>query len=922
MYDLFKKGAILAIFLLVSVVLVDAQTSFTAQAGVSSGEICRGSTQVFPVTVDGSGSFTVNLEGGASSWSVAVPAGFKSQGKQVVFVYATPHSRVLPGAYTLNVLVSSQGNVQKVPLALTVQNCNDFSIIPATLEQTTCGCEKSAQYTYGIENKGNFADTYQLSLQSSVQDWLTLSTGQITLQPQERKNVVVTVQPACGMYGNQVFTLNVASLGTGQVSSVDAVIKVNNCYDYKLVAEKDSVEMCERTAESVPLLFENTADQSNTYTLSIVGPAWANLESSRLSLGSGTRGTAQLLLTPDFSVEGMFDVFVTAESDQGKVKQEQQISVRVKNCHAFTVDILSEQGQLCASGEKSFAVAVVNTGEVDKDVSLKSSLSWVDLSGESVSVAAGETVTVEALARTGNQSSGKYTLSITGTAVDASKQTAEDFLVLDVVDKESCFAVSVEGEDLRLSRESSATLPFRIIHTGLEAGEYVLSVSGDAASFSQVNPGVITVDAGNSETVYVYVAPSRAVNLGEYLLQFNVENDQGNVFATQKVTITVQEPAEDSLTGLTPVVEEEGKNVFSRVGDWFRRAFGSSDEEVTGDTVVEEPEAGEDLNKTDEVEIEVLEETEPSEEDVAEVPEEVLDEEETDTGVVQEPEVEETPVEEPETVEEPEEEESGLPEVDLRYNPVITEDVQFAFDDETHTLKIDAVRENSITVVIESDPQQLDLMVNESKEVDLNADGRNDILVTLEGIDENGDPRLMVVQLEQDKSYTNFIIIGIIILVVIILLSIFVFREKDEDLEGGVEPVVKEESVKEKPVAKEEKIEHVDAELENLDKIPVGRYVLGVLVLAVLIWLGFRYDFWSAVGVYKFYILLGVIILIILILIIKYWKSITDFFEEEDDFEEEKKDTDAIKKAVTGEEKKEKPKKKKPGKSKRKSVAG
>jgi hypothetical protein len=73
----------------------------------------------------------------------------------------------------------------------------------------------------------------------------------------------------------------------------------------------------------------------------------------------------------------------------------------------------------------------------------------------------------------------------------------------------------------------------------------------------------------------------------------------------------------------------------------------------------------------------------------------------------------------------------------------------FTFDGATtHTLRVDDVEGNLVTITISSDPQTLTLNVGESKEVDLNEDGINDVEVTLNSVD-NGVADIAIKKIEE-----------------------------------------------------------------------------------------------------------------------------------------------------------------------------
>ncbi len=69
--------------------------------------------------------------------------------------------------------------------------------------------------------------------------------------------------------------------------------------------------------------------------------------------------------------------------------------------------------------------------------------------------------------------------------------------------------------------------------------------------------------------------------------------------------------------------------------------------------------------------------------------------------------------------------------------------VQFDLNNETHSIKVNSVTQNSVTLTIHSEPINVTLTVGEEKEVDLNGDGKPDLVIKLISI-TNGVPNLYI----------------------------------------------------------------------------------------------------------------------------------------------------------------------------------
>src|SRR3989344_3070278 len=96
----------LIVLLLSILLLVPASFAFEINSNELAKTTCQGNTLLFTVSVFGTGSFNVNLDGSASSWSTAVPQGFLlNNNGRTIYIYSTPNNNVGPGSYSLNLVV-------------------------------------------------------------------------------------------------------------------------------------------------------------------------------------------------------------------------------------------------------------------------------------------------------------------------------------------------------------------------------------------------------------------------------------------------------------------------------------------------------------------------------------------------------------------------------------------------------------------------------------------------------------------------------------------------------------------------------------------------------------------------------------------------------------------------------------------------
>src|SRR3989344_18049 len=744
-----KRGLNL-IFTAVLVILLssnaNAELSFSTQETEKS--ICQSTTDVFTLFIKGTGNIIIEKEGTASSFSTIIPSSFETAVEKPVFVYITPNSKIQPDSYNLNLKIKDSSSEKIVPLKITVKNCNTFEV-SGELSKEVCSCN-SQTYEYTIRNTGMYKETYSISVNGNAKSLVELDKKEVTIDPGKSSKIVATVKTACNDKGTKDFTLKIESKANKAVASVDNSIKINSCFDYTATVSKESVSICEHTQQEVSISIDNTADTSNDYTLKVTGPTWANLDKEKLSVNSKNKGIANLILTPDYGVEGDFDIKLGIESKSGNVNKENIIKVNVRKCNSISLEATNPSEIVCQSTIKNIPIKIKNTGEVNKTLQLSADSDWVSIE-EEINVESSKEREVQLqLSPEISTPTGKYTVIVKAKSLDDSNIAEEISIEVQVTDVEKCYKPSIETKDkIEVLKENIVTSDITVENKGEEKADYEVSVTGTASEFIQINPSTITLESKQSEVMQIYIAPTIRTELGTYFATISVKGKGSSISDNKEITIEVKDSEENNqLTGKVTKNLKEFKK------------------ETT---------------------------------------------------------------------------------------------------------------------------------IRESREVDVNEDGNNDLKVTLESI-ENGNPTIKVIEINSNEvkenngslfsKYRNWIIGLIIVIILIVLASVFFSDDEEEEKEEDKE-----------------------------EKIRIGRYIVGLIILGVLYWLFKKYSVLQKVNLYKFYIILGIAILIVLVLITKYWNSIINFFEEEETEEEIKeKVKEVIEKKENAEEEKvevkEEPKKK------------
>lgn len=762
---------------------------FIVTNAASPDGMCPGSTGLFTDVVKNTGTSDISISimgsGSASAFATTVPYGFvlKPGKERTIYTYVSPKSTTKIGQYTLDISVSSNGDTETIPHAVNIKDCFEFVVQAKDKTKSLCPgyIEK---YDFVVENLGQYSSNYALGVTGQASEWVELSEEKITLGPGESKEVFAYVTVPSDSLGDYDF--NVVAASKGVVASDTATVEVLPCFDYNVKPEKNFLSFCEHSIQTIPVTIENRGSVVNFYDLEIDGPDWANIEQRRIEISAGGSKNVNLMLNPDYGVEGNFEVKLKAITDKGKIGTELVFNINVKKCHAVLIDIRQERDKICNSLTSNYDVVIKNTGEFEKDFKFViDGPVWVKLDRSSVKLAPGEEEILNLEVSPGFDTEVKeFDVKLQVMAMDTSKVMSEDKIVIETVAREDCYrpSVGLESKGVSVSYDGSATIPVVIENKGTYKAEYNVGISGTASSFVELNPAVVEVEPDKSEVVYLYVAPSGEIKDGDYTATISVRLGDSGILASDTVTISVVESAvgaEEFIPGAEETTEEvEAISIWDRIKNFFSKIFGRT---PSVEEINEETEEVEDLEDVD-----GEEETEEAEEVVSLN----LDEGESVNELMAEGDV-----------------------------------ATLMINEEEHEVTLNELAEGSVVLVIESEPIFVLLADGEVQEVDIDGDGVNDLRVTYNGMVDG----------KADLTYDK------------IMPSEEVEEVVEEEVP---EEVIEEEVVEETPeevvedgTVEEEVTEEVTGETEevaglgvwNSVKVYKGYIIAGIIILIIII---------------------------------------------------------------------------------------
>lgn len=769
------------LFILMFIVLINSVYAFELIPSKSTIDpLCPRSTGLFTdvITSDKNSFYTVNVEGDGAKWSTSVPSGFilKAGEEKTIYTYVTPNIDVSSGNYFVNTVVSTEDGTKKVTHSFTVKNCYLSDLSFKQNSRTACPGDKGILYELLLRNSGEYRENYELSVKG---DGITLSNNVVALNPDESKTIYAYVDAGEHDEGIEQFNVVAKTSNGNTIEAGGAVFNINHCYDFDVIADRNTFSICDGEKDSAQLTITNLGSTDNIYSLVLEAPEWVNVDKNSVELIKGSNGVINLEMSPEYGIEGSFNVVVKTIPKYGYEVIKDSYNVDVKKCNNVEVDIVKIDETMCMDEKLSYDAVIYNNGMIAKDYDISlNAPDWISLSNDNIHLNAGEKKTV--LLNVDNASVGNYIVGVKVDAVDDSV-SSEDKFILNIKSLEECYnaELSMSGREI-VYYDDSVSIPVTVKNLGSRTASYELSLSGEGVNFIQLNPSSLSVESDKAEVVSLYIAPSAQV-LGEYKINVNVVADGTTILDTKTLSLKITNDKNE-----VTIKEDFLVRMFKRAKAYF---YGLVDR-IRNKNVETPEEPLEELINESAVEI------------IVEVPEIVENVSVSSNLTIEEiPEV--IDLEELESLE-----------FATIANKImgVGDKVIFKIDNAEHSVELTDLNSNGITLRFSSEPFDVELALGEAKIVDLDGDGVFDIKVTFNDIKDGrvdltyeklpkSQLSLIYNKIKENKIY---VIVGAVLLVIIILLIAFRkkivdFFEEDFD-EDGIKEI--KEEVKEKKKGK------------------------------------------------------------------------------------------------------------------------
>jgi len=554
-----KKTTLMIALLLLLILPLSPLVSadFTIESQLETNSVCPSNTIIINeiITSDSDSSYSVSVSGSASQFTTAVPSGFflNSGQKQSVFLYITPSSRINPGSYTLDVQVTSQGNTKTVSHSIIVENCHRTTIAIEPVSQKSCSCEERA-IKLTISNAGNYLENYRLSAEGPLASYVTLSSSSFSLVSSQSIEVMAYVKTPCNVFGD--YDLNFKVNADSRYAETEAASKLEliPCYDYSIFSEKNFYDLCENQKISIPIKITNVGTVENTYTIKTTGPSWIISDQKSLKISPNQEKTSNLVAQPPLKTQGNFSSSVEILSEKGAISKKIDLDLKVDSCYGSSISLDKAQDQICNSFKNTYKVTVKNTGKFKNTFNIiLEAPTWVKIDKTQVTLNASEqTDLILEVSPPSDAKASVYSIIIK-MQDSLNKIENQETLSLTTISQEDCYKplVSSEKDDITIPQDTAATLLFTIENKGLITANYIIELSGTAASFSKINPSTITLEPNQAQTLYLYLFPSIDTQVNNYTLTLTSRLKDSTISSKKTIVVKVLKASDQPIINIT-----------------------------------------------------------------------------------------------------------------------------------------------------------------------------------------------------------------------------------------------------------------------------------------------------------------------------------------------------------------------------------
>jgi len=241
---------------------------------------------------------------------------------------------------------------------------------------TVCLGEES-EVSATVKNTGEHTEEVYLTASGDVGDFVSFSEESFTLEPDEEKEVTITLLPVDIEYGAYTLTVEAKSTTSYARSSVESFVEITKCYDVE-VTYFEEVKACAGEAKSFGITIKNIGLKNDTYEVTVEDLGYSDL----INLAPEEFKTIDLKFLKE--EEGTYEIPFTVSSDF--VTKEGTITFILEKCYGVDLTLEETIIQIESGKGKLVKGIIKNTGTLVDTFNIISDVIWSTVRPERITL--------------------------------------------------------------------------------------------------------------------------------------------------------------------------------------------------------------------------------------------------------------------------------------------------------------------------------------------------------------------------------------------------------------------------------------------------------------------------------------------------------------------------------------------------------
>lgn len=404
------------------------------------------------------------------------------------------------------------------------------------ISDSVCPCSTMTlnDFEITVENTGDAEETYALELLLPDDDWSGFIVPEVTVPAGGEKPASAFITPSCSVVpGTYVIGVSAVEKSTGTETIENFNIEIGKCRWVEITAGE--YEACQEKATAFELRFFNAGE--NDEKISIASDTeWITFSETTFDISAGETEAVDVLATPPSDIEGTVDIEVSLESEISYAKNKAVFTVDVRKCYGteFTVDPL--RADLCPCETAKFTLNIRNSGLMEDQYTVR----YGDQEDRIILESHAEGIVTLLIDVPCDKEAGDYHVPI---EIDSNDPLVSS-LTVGVYDSGYCYATTFDSEETEISLDVGQSYTFAVSLANKGRFNQLLELSLEGPEWAHLSDSAVPIKSGDTETLYLYVAPEYETAAGEYPV--TLSTSAGTVESSIEFLITVNT---DFVTG-------------------------------------------------------------------------------------------------------------------------------------------------------------------------------------------------------------------------------------------------------------------------------------------------------------------------------------------------------------------------------------